>query len=407
MAVVTLLALLVGLPLALIVSILLVALNLLATNDIAMYLWSFALAGLLIALITIWLAMQLYGHFKDIMAALTADLPIDVNLAQNLQQNLNNKLNFNQPIAATSADLGNDIKSKIYQAIIFILYKLNNIVTQTKKYVRQQADNTKQLSNIILNSKDALNTQQQEISSLVTATNKMTTTVKNIATNAAQAANSAKSASAETERGDALVSNALKSIKQLAVKIENAREVIQRVDVDSKKIGTVLDVIKGVAEQTNLLALNAAIEAARAGEQGRGFAVVAEEVRILAQRTQQSTQEIQNMIERLQTSAAAAVAAIIEGTAHVQDNVDEATKVGESLRAIKEAIAMISEINTQMASSAGGQANLANTVTENLTKISTSTVQTVATVTTAANSIDSIDTINSQLQKMLSSYEKK
>ena len=258
---------------------------------------------------------------------------------------------------------------RIANAFSALLEKFRSIVSQVQGANTKLSDFTDQLLAILVQAQDALRSQQKEINPVAAATHQMTTTVQDVAKNAVHAAGAAQSAGQETIRGDDLVARTLSSINQLAKEVGNASEVIQRVDSDSKEIGTVLDVIKGIAEQTNLLALNAAIEAARAGEQGRGFAVVADEVRTLAQRTQQSTQEIQNMIERLQSGAAQAVTVMQEGRNRAQANVEEAAKAGESLRAIKGAISLISEMNIQIAKTTGEQSKVSEAINSSLSSI--------------------------------------
>ncbi|MFM8453488.1 MAG: methyl-accepting chemotaxis protein [Gammaproteobacteria bacterium] len=252
--------------------------------------------------------------------------------------------------------------------------------------------------------RDALKGQQKEIAHISEATSQMSGTVQDVAKNASHAADAAQSAGQETVRGDELVARTLSSINQLAKEVSHASEVIQRVDSDSKEIGSVLDVIKGIAEQTNLLALNAAIEAARAGEQGRGFAVVADEVRTLAQRTQQSTQEIQNMIERLQSGAAQAVTVMQEGTNRVQANVEEATKAGESLRAIKQSIGMIGDMNIQIASATEKQISVAKAINENLSHISEVALQTSQGSDHAAQSVQDLLNLAANLKALTQGF---
>lgn len=299
---------------------------------------------------------------------------------------------------------GSDVTARISRSVSAILDRFRSIVSEVSNSNSNLADFAGKLTSVTSVSRDAINEQQQEINHVASATNQMTLTVQDVAENASQAASAAKSAGEEAERGDELVARTLTSINQLAQEVTNAREVIQRVDSDSKEIGSVLDVIKGIAEQTNLLALNAAIEAARAGEQGRGFAVVADEVRTLAQRTQQSTQEIQNMIERLQSGAAEAVTVMEEGTSRAQANVEEASKAGESLRTIKEAITLISDMNIQIATNTRQQTSVAEEINANLNNITEVFAKSGQSAEESSRTSGDIQRIAGQLKELVSGY---
>ena len=183
-----------------------------------------------------------------------------------------------------------------------------------------------------------------------------------VAESAAEAARAADEASSASSNGQSVVNNTVQSIQNLAKNVEETSHVIRQLENDSNQVGVVLDVIKGIAEQTNLLALNAAIEAARAGEQGRGFAVVADEVRTLASRTQQSTEEIQKTIEQLQSAAHKAVEVMSTGTSQAEGSVSEANKAGDSLVVIAQTINRISAMNGQIASSTDDQQAVARQI---------------------------------------------
>ncbi|NBS94225.1 MAG: methyl-accepting chemotaxis protein, partial [Betaproteobacteria bacterium] len=183
----------------------------------------------------------------------------------------------------------------------------------------------------------------------------MTQHMSQVADHANAAATAAADANQEADASKAVVLKAIEAIDLLATEVSRTAEVINGLRVDSEQIGRVVDVIKGVAEQTNLLALNAAIEAARAGDHGRGFAVVADEVRTLASRTQQSTQEIQAMIERLQAVAANAAQVMEAGQLRTHESVQHAAGAGDSLSRIVNAIATINDMNRLIVESSAAQ----------------------------------------------------
>ena len=197
--------------------------------------------------------------------------------------------------------------------------------------------------------------QQSETEQAAKAVDDVSERVRLVTSNASLAVDAAKGANVSTQQGMEVVNDTIGSIESLARGVEEASDVIERLGKDSEEIGSILGVIKGIAEQTNLLALNAAIEAARAGEQGRGFAVVADEVRTLASRTQESTQEIENMIDRLQTGARKAVSVMGEERERARNSVEKAADAGTSLETILEAVKTINEMNDAIAISANEQ----------------------------------------------------
>lgn len=197
--------------------------------------------------------------------------------------------------------------------------------------------------------------------------------MQEVSRNATHAAESASHADDSAHNGARLMDETIKTIGALANEVGNTSGVITKLEEETKSIGTVLDVIRGIAEQTNLLALNAAIEAVRAGEQGRGFAVVADEVRSLAQRTQESTSEIQHIIETVQAGAKDAVVAMEHGTEATKMCVDQANAAGKSLQEITSTVNDIHMMNTQIATASEEQTTVSEGISQNINGISSFT----------------------------------
>ncbi|NQD92514.1 methyl-accepting chemotaxis protein [Pseudomonas sp. CrR25] len=211
--------------------------------------------------------------------------------------------------------------------------------------------------------------QSQQMELVATAVTQVTYGVQDVAKNAEQASCEVQVAENQAIQGQQNIDASLRQIGQLSSTIGQAVEVIQTLAQESTQIGSVLEVIRSIAEQTNLLALNAAIEAARAGEQGRGFAVVADEVRLLAQRTQQSTAEIQGMIERLQGNSEAAVKVINESSRASQLTVEQASQAGESLTQIAQSLRNLTGLNASIASATLQQSHVVEDINQNVTQV--------------------------------------
>lgn len=215
-----------------------------------------------------------------------------------------------------------------------------------------------------INEEQALQTEQ-----IATAINEVTYAVQDVAKHAEQASGEVSQATQQATAGQANIDTSLQQTDLLSSTIEQAVSVIQTLADESSQVGRVLDVIRSIAEQTNLLALNAAIEAARAGEQGRGFAVVADEVRLLAQRTQQSTDEVQKMIESLQHNSQAAVQVIGESSTNAQATVEQAHQAHQSLSSISTALHLLNELNASIASATLEQSYVTEEINQNITQV--------------------------------------
>ncbi|EJL6785632.1 methyl-accepting chemotaxis protein [Vibrio sp. D415a] len=247
--------------------------------------------------------------------------------------------------------------------------------------------------------------QRDQTIQVVAAINQMGATISEIASNAATAADTANQASDNTQTGREVVMKAKEVISRLADDVETTNIVVTQLASTTKDIGSILGVIRDISEQTNLLALNAAIEAARAGEQGRGFAVVADEVRNLASRTADSTEEIQRMINQLQSDAQDAVNAMEAGKAVTIEGVTSTDEAVEVLISISERITDISDRNTQVATATEEQSTVVHTINQNIEEINAINEMTTATAEELADASRDLQALSSRLDKMVGSFK--
>ncbi|AUG02229.1 methyl-accepting chemotaxis protein [Pseudomonas sp. 09C 129] len=246
--------------------------------------------------------------------------------------------------------------------------KLRLVVSQLQVSAAALAQSSTDLGSNASQAQERSQQQSQQMELVATAINEVTYGVQDVAKNAEHAASEMRDAEAQAQQGQVNIDGSLQQIDRLSATIDQAVEVIRTLAQESTQIGSVLEVIHSIAEQTNLLALNAAIEAARAGEQGRGFAVVADEVRLLAQRTQKSTAEIQSMIERLQGHSEAAVKVIGDSSRASQQTIEQAGLAGESLNAIGQALRNLNGLNASIASATLQQAHVVEDINQNVTQ---------------------------------------
>ena len=264
--------------------------------------------------------------------------------------------------------LGHDEVTQLSHHFNSFTAKLRQVVSQLQVCANALGQSSTELGNNATQAHDRSQQQSQQMELVATAINEVTYGVQDVAKNAEHAASEMRDAQAQAQQGQVNIDGSLQQIDQLSGTISQAVEVMRTLSAESTQIGSVLEVIRSIADQTNLLALNAAIEAARAGEQGRGFAVVADEVRLLAQRTQKSTAEIQGMIERLQGHSEAAVKVISDSHSASQLTIEQAGQAGASLTAIGQALRNLNGLNASIASATLQQAHVVEDINQNVTQ---------------------------------------
>ncbi|WP_191832817.1 MULTISPECIES: methyl-accepting chemotaxis protein [Pseudomonas] len=281
---------------------------------------------------------------------------------------------------------------------------LRDLISGIRDGVTQIASAAEELSAVTEETSAGVNSQKVETDQVATAMHEMAATVQEVARNAEHASSAATDADAQARAGDQVVAEAISQIERLAEEVHRSTEAMGLLQQESQKIGSVMDVIKSVAEQTNLLALNAAIEAARAGEAGRGFAVVADEVRGLAQRTQKSTEEIEELVAGLQ-SGTQQVANVMLGSRNLTDSSVELTrKAGASLESITRTVSNIQSMNQQIAAAAEQQSAVAEQISRSIINVRDVSEQTAAASDeTAASSVE-LARLGNQLQTMVSHF---
>ncbi len=329
-----------------------------------------------------------------------------------IERNVMNVVDALDEIAEGEGDLTQRLDSKGNDEIGKLANSFNRFMSKLQPIIRQVSDSTLELStsaermtSISAENKTSSARQHQETELVASAMTEMTATVHEVARNSESAAMSAREANTEASKGQSVVAATIDSINQLANEVEAAADVIQRLEKDCVDIGSIMNVIRGISEQTNLLALNAAIEAARAGEQGRGFAVVADEVRTLASRTQQSTDEIQEMVERLQSGTTQAVNAMAKGRAQAHASVDHVARAGESLSVISNSVTIISEMNAQIATAAEEQTAVAEEINRNIITISDLGHHVTSSSEKAASSSGEISLMSSNLRNLVGRFK--
>ena len=296
---------------------------------------------------------------------------------------------------------GNDEVSRLLKALATMQQNLRETLQGISGSATQLATAADELSAVTLDSTQGLQQQNNEIEQAATAVNEMTIAVEEVARNAVSTSDATRQSSESAHQGQERVSETASSISALADDVQSTGELVQSLANQSQDIGKVLDVIRAIAEQTNLLALNAAIEAARAGESGRGFAVVADEVRALAYRTQQSTQEIEQMVQGMRNGSSLALEAMNASTSRAASTLLLAEKAGEALQTITASVHQIHERNLVIASAAEEQAQVAREVDRNLVNIRDLSVRSAAGADQTSASSHELSQLANALQGMV------
>ncbi|WP_018953059.1 methyl-accepting chemotaxis protein [Thioalkalivibrio sulfidiphilus] len=308
-------------------------------------------------------------------------------------------------LTRTLKEQGGPELSALARAFNQFVAKIRNAMSQVTDAVSQLSSAAEQMSVICAETNEGVERQRNETDRVATAMNEMFSTSQEVAGSAGAAADATHAADQAAQDGERIVNEAIASITDLAHEVENAAGVIDSLGQDAEKIDSVMDVIRGIAEQTNLLALNAAIEAARAGEQGRGFAVVADEVRTLASRTQESTREIQQMIERLQAASRKAVEVMESGRKRAHATVEAAHGAKTSLGTITGAVKTINEMNTQIAVASREQSQVAEEMNRNVVNISDVAEVNARAAGQVASATQDLSRLSAELRGLVSQFK--
>ncbi|ABO24818.1 methyl-accepting chemotaxis protein [Shewanella loihica] len=307
-------------------------------------------------------------------------------------------------LTVTFEQLNKDELGLISTGLNDVFRHLRGILKGVAEAANSVSDSALALNEFTQISNARIQQQQAETEQTATAMNEMTATVNEVAQSTTAAADSARNADRFAANGNDIVQLSISSMQALSMQIQSTSEVITHLSHESQHIGSVLSVIKGIAEQTNLLALNAAIEAARAGEQGRGFAVVADEVRSLAQRTQEATQEIETMIETLQSGVNEAVTAMDVGIKQVDDANQQTNKAGEALQEIVASVDNITEMNTHIATAAEEQSSVAESINRSIIAISDIASQSTESALELGHSIAQLTSLADSMRQQVTTF---
>ena len=299
----------------------------------------------------------------------------------------------------------NDEFRQVGEAVNTMLDQFQPTINDLALTMDGLANSAEQLAQVTKKTRDGVDEQEKETEQLTVAIGELTVAAERVAKNAAGAEQAAMDARTNASSGSEVVTQVSDSITRLAKRVDDAAVVVKRLAEGTQNIGQVSESITAIAEQTNLLALNAAIEAARAGEQGRGFAVVADEVRNLAQRTQDATHEIQEIIEQLISSSDQAVQVMDGSKQEADQSVSDSSRAGDALQQIASAVELISEMNSQIATAASEQTSVASEINKNIIAINEVSHQTAEGTCRTLKESEEVAQISLSLDKMVNQFK--
>lgn len=302
------------------------------------------------------------------------------------------------------AGSANELSRIMHQADI-MADRFQGLLRDMEESSSQLASAAEEMSVVTDENSKNVRRQQAETDQVAAAMNEVSATVEKMASNAQQAAQAAEQAGSDADKGRQIVLQAVEAINIVAGEVEKVAGVMQKVENDSASIARVVEIIKAIADQTNLLALNAAIEAARAGDQGRGFAVVADEVRTLASRTQQSTNEIQSIIDQLQGGTSQAAGVMLQAQHLAQDSVAKAAEAGTSFDAVTSAVATISEMNSVIAHAAEQHCAVSEDINRSIANITQVADETSSRTQQAASASEQLAQLAEQLRSQVQQFK--